>query len=105
MTFIQPKKEKNTFMFVVTALFALLLGGAVCLIVLYNRVVNLTYGVSTMKGEVQRIETETSELKGKLFALLDGNNLMEIAHEEGFVEERKPQYLEAQKPWGFALGR
>jgi hypothetical protein len=66
--------------------------------------VNARHGTSDLKGEYQNIQTESAELKDKIFSLLDTENLENFAQGRALVQEKNPQYLEVahDQKWVFA---
>ena len=76
--------------------------GALRLIVVYNRVVNLEHGIAQMKAGLTKLETENAELKEKVFTLFTTQNIDAFAAERGLVQEKKPRYFTTSDQWVFA---
>ena len=70
---------------------------------LYNNSVNFSHGLSEMKSEFQEVQAANVELKEKIFSVLDSINSKSIAVRHNLVQEKKPQYLEINTQWSYAL--
>lgn len=94
MTIIQPNKTGSYTNIVLAILAGVLTVFSVWLVVLYNRSVNLNHNISDLKAQIKNTETETAELKDRIFTILDTQALSRIAETEGLVKENSPRYLE-----------
>jgi cell division protein FtsL len=95
MTIIQPQ---NKYVLLNRVLACLIIGSvlvAFWLTSLYVRSVNLNHGIAEAKKALGELETSNSEIKDKIFALLDRSRLEEIAAQRGLVKEKNPRYLQA----------
>lgn len=102
MTFIQHHKSNLLQTWMLWVLVALTVVASVWLVYLYNRAVNLKHGISEVQNEIERIQTENSELKEEIFVLLDSDKFREFAAERGLVQERDPRYFELDRKWSLA---
>ncbi len=91
MTYIQPNKNDS----LNKALF-LLIGGVIFasfgLVILYNYIVNLEYGITNMRQEIKKAQTENVELREKTLALFDPENFRKIIKTD-LVQDKNPDYL------------
>ncbi|MDP2598258.1 MAG: hypothetical protein Q8P49_00330 [Candidatus Liptonbacteria bacterium] len=94
MTFIQPNKSNSIFNKILVALIACLVIGVFSLIAIYNSYVNLSHGLSDMRGEFQTVQTENVALQKKIFNLLSSDNAKSLATDGSFVQDKNPAYLE-----------
>ncbi len=99
MTFIQPNKDKSVLnkILVLFVLFTVL--SAVWLVVLYNRVVNLNHGLSSIKSEFSNIQAQNLAIKSKVLDLINSSDPSSIG---GLVQEKNPEYVEVRQTWSFA---
>jgi len=105
MTLVQSK-ERKTFLHLLTViLFAFLFLEAASLVMLYNRVLNMHSVRDEIKLQIQSLETQSSELKDKIFKLTTSGNLKEIAVNMNLVEEKHPEYFEIDRVWGEFVSR
>lgn len=94
MTIIHPHKTSPFINIILALLAGVLVVSSVWLVVLYNRSVNLDHNISSLKAQIKNMETETAELKDRIFTLLDTQALSRIAETEGLVKENSPRYLD-----------
>ena len=85
----------------------MILGGVVLasvmwLIMLYNQTVSWTHAASNMRESIMKIQSESSELKGKVFALFDPERVSQFAAAEGMVADRNQEYAPIIKEWAVA---
>ena len=93
MTIIQPHRHSNTTRFFVF-LLAVFIVGAILFIFEYNAFVGARFAESTLKNDIANLETETADLKSRLYgSLLDPRSLQEAAAGSGLVLEKRPTYL------------
>jgi cell division protein FtsB len=102
MTLIQPIRTNAWLNLILAAFLCLLVVSAVWLVSLYNRSVNVRHATAEMKEEVQRLQTENAELKGRILGILDGQKFEELAAARALVKERDPKYLETNPQWSLA---
>ena len=94
MTIIHPHKTLPFINIIFTILAGILVVSSVWLVFLYNRSVNLDHDISGLKAQIKNTETETAELKDRIFTILDTQALSRIAETEGLVKEGNPKYLD-----------
>jgi cell division protein FtsB len=99
MTLIQPNKQNILLNFILIALILLVTVSVIWLIMLYTKTVSLAHGASTMREELTQLESQNSELKGKMFALLDPGQMEALAASRGMVADRSPEYLPIITAW------
>ena len=75
---------------------AFLLTGAATLIVFYNQTVDARHVAAAEKEEFNRLQTESAEIKEKMFVLLDNHNLETVAQGRQLVKDDRPRYFEAR---------
>lgn len=105
MTLIHPDRQNIFLNLVFFALIALVAAAVIWLILLYNRTVSLTHGISDMRDAVRQIEVKNSELKGRIFALFDPDAVARFVSERGMVADRTPQYSPITSEWVVASQR
>ncbi len=94
MTIIHPHKTLPFINIILTVLAGVLVVFSVWLVILYNRSVNLDHNISSFKAQIKNTETQTAELKDRIFTLFDAQALSHIAETGGLVKENSPRYLE-----------
>ncbi|MBI4087447.1 MAG: hypothetical protein HY434_01295 [Candidatus Liptonbacteria bacterium] len=100
MTFIQPNKNSNIIN--ITVLFflsALLIAGAILLVILYNRFVNFEHGVSGIKLQLKEIQAQNVEIEDKIFTLIDSSKSESVSLGK-LIPDKNPKYFEAK--WSYA---
>ena len=102
MTVFRPVSQSTVLNTILIGLIVLACAGAVTLIVLYNRMVNLNHGIADLGRSIKTIQAENAEIKDALFAEFSTGNLDRIAVERDLVEDRKPQYLTVAPQWSLA---
>ncbi len=75
---------------------------AIWLVVLYNRMVNVTHGMENARAEIKTLQTQNSELQERIFTLFDNRNLLKLAEEKSLIKDRNPQYFEVDRQWSLA---
>lgn len=101
MTFIQPNRDSSLSNKILVILILCLVFGTLWLIVLYNKYVNFSHGLSQMRSEFKEIQAQNAELKEKIFNLVDISNL-EKFNGSNFIQDKNPQYLEIDSKWSYA---
>lgn len=94
MTIINPVSKFNSF-YIAFALFVLL-ATAVFYVYEYNAAVPLRHGIKSLEKEIIGLESVDSELKSRLYDLLDPGNLENLAGSRRLVFEKNPAYLNLQ---------
>lgn len=94
MTIIQPNKYRDIkrlgFL-----LGAILIVAFFAMMALYLHTVGLRHDVARARATLEERAVENAELKNQYYAVVDAENLLELAKERGFVQDRNPQ-------WAFA---
>ena len=96
MTFIQPNKTSPFINKILTMLIVALILASFLLVILYNRVVNLSHGITELDLEIKKTQTDMAELKDKIFHAFNTAIQGEIAKNRELVKENNPQYLETR---------
>lgn len=77
--------------------------GSFWLVVIYNNIVDLRHDISSAKADFDALQAQNSELRSRVFALLDVSDLKESSL--GLVQDKNPEYLEINSKWSFASER
>ncbi|HEY5220836.1 MAG TPA: hypothetical protein VIJ29_01640 [Candidatus Paceibacterota bacterium] len=102
MTFIQPTKAINLLNAIIALLVVALLGGTFWLVVAYNKTVDLSQDVVSMKAQLQTIGAENTALNNQVLGTLGGANFASLAAADGLVQDKNPQYFTADQQWPIA---
>ena len=94
MTIIQPVSKYNSFHIAIILFFLLITAGLY--VYQYNAAVVLRHKIRILEKEIIGLESMDSELKSGVYALIDPNNLENLADKSGLVFEKKPDYLNLQ---------
>lgn len=95
MTIIRPQRTTASLSLIIGLLVGALFVSSIFLIVLYNRLVNLNHAITRASTELKDIQLNIAELHDKTFSLFNKEYLEEFARGRGLVEDRTPQYLQA----------
>ena len=93
MTIIQPAKNKIRISFIILLIIIFLMAGVY--IYGYNRVVSLSYRISSLEKAISNYQNLNSDLKSQYYQLTDPARLEELAKENGLIMDQRPQYLGA----------
>ncbi len=102
MTIIQPDRQSVLLNRLLFALVALIIVSALSLVWLYVRLVNINHNLASARTDLVQVETQSAELKEKIFGLLSGDKLQALAQAKGLVQDKDPQYLQASPSWSLA---
>lgn len=102
MTFIQPKKSKSFLNKAIIILATCLILGVIWLVVVYNRFVNLSHGISGTRADFQSLESQNAELKDQIIELIDSANSGNIVSKNNLVQDKNPKYFEVASQWSYA---
>ncbi len=91
MTIIQPAKNKIRISFIILLIIIFLMAGVY--IYGYNRVVSLSYRISSLEKAISNYQNLNSDLKSQYYQLTDPARLEELAKENGLILDQQPQYL------------
>lgn len=83
-------------------LMACILGAALVLMVMYNRLINTEGRIALVTEQINRLQAENSDLQDKTVGLFSSEVLEQIARDRGYVKERTPRYVTVSTPWLFA---
>lgn len=101
MTFIQPNKEKNSFNKAAAILVVCLIFAVVWLVMIYNRFVNVSHGISQAKADFQTVQAENAELKDRIIKLTDSINSGNTVAKNNLIREKNPAYFEIASQWSY----
>lgn len=99
MTILQPHKKITLLTKLLIVLAIPLALEVVSLVILSNQTVNLRHEVSKMNSEIQRAENDNAEIRDKISALFDNQNLEDFSAKRALVQEKNPEYLELNQKW------
>lgn len=102
MTFIQPTQHKNIWNILLVVLAIAVFSGTFWLVIAYNKVVNLSHDISSMKAQLDSIGAQNTARSNAMIATLSGNNLAHVAGAETLVQEKTPEYFQLDKKWPIA---
>ena len=102
MTFIQPTKHINVLNAVIVLLVVALLGGTFWLVIAYNKTVDLSQDIVSIKAQLQTVGAQDTALNNKVLATLGGANFTSLATADGLVQDKNPQYFTVDQQWPIA---
>jgi hypothetical protein len=97
----KEKKIKKFPLLIILGSFASLVLGVIFLINTYAEAVDLKHGISELKLNLQKVESENILLKEKYFSLFEEAKVDQFASAKGLIKDEKPQYVE-QSRWELA---
>ena len=97
MTIIEPKNNKIRLNFIYTLIIGLVLAGALLSVFAYNQSVSLTHRLSETTKSIESLRVSNADLKNSLYAILDLQNIDQLADQLGLIQERKPDYLSVNR--------
>ncbi len=102
MTFIQPTKPINILNAVIALLVVALLGGTFWLVIAYNKTVDLSQDIVSVKAQLQSIGAENTARNNQVLATLGGADFTSLAAADGLVQDKNPQYFMIDQQWPIA---
>jgi hypothetical protein len=102
MTFIQPTKNINILNATLALLVIALLGGTFWLVIAYNKTVDLSQNIVSLKAQLQTIGAQNTALNNKVLDTLGGADFTALASADGLVQDKSPQYFTADQQWPLA---
>jgi len=105
MTIIRPDRSQAFLTKVLVAVFGACLIALASLVGSYVHLLNLKHSLSDLTVQAQEVKTQSSELKDKTFAMLNGDKLGELALARGLIQDRAPEYLTTNSQWLTAASR
>ncbi|MEN9341977.1 MAG: hypothetical protein RIQ54_233 [Candidatus Parcubacteria bacterium] len=100
MVFTPFQEKVKKIFFVLFGFFAVLICcEAILLVTLYNDSVNIRHEISRLRSEKSVLESQNSEIKDAVFAILDSASVESFAVSHGMVKEATPSYLRVDFPW------
>lgn len=71
-----------------------ILGGTFWLVVAYNKTVDLSQDIVSIKSQINTIGANTTSLNNNIISTLGETNFQSIALQDGLVEDKNPQYYQ-----------
>ena len=102
MTFIQPTKHLNILNAVIVLLVVALLGGTFWLVIAYNKTVDLSHDIISIKAQLESVGAQNTTLNNQVLATLGGANFTSLATADGLVQDKNPQYFTVDQQWPIA---
>lgn len=96
MTLIKPKNKKLWLLTLVTGLALLLV--SLTNVFVYNKIVNLQHSIASRGEEIQELRLINTDLKNKLYKVLDVKKLSEALKEGRLVKVKNLEYLQINEP-------
>jgi len=97
----KEKKINKLPLLIILGSFLSLVFGVIFLINTYAETVDLKHGISELKSNLQKVESENILLKEKYFSLFEEVKVEQFASAKGLIKDEKPQYVE-QARWELA---
>ncbi len=102
MTFIQPTKHINILNAVIALLVVALLGGTFLLVIAYNKTVDLSHNIISLKAKLDAVGAQNTALSNQVLATLGGADFQSLASADGLVQDKNPQYFTTDNQWPIA---
>jgi hypothetical protein len=102
MTFIQPTKHINILNACIALLVVALLGGTFWLVIAYNKTVDLSQDIVSIKSQLQSVGAQNTALNNQALATLGGADFTALAAADGLVQDKNPQYFTVDQQWPIA---
>lgn len=87
---------------VIALLVFALLGGTFWLVIAYNKTVDLSHDIVSMKAQLETVGAENTALNNQVLATLGGANFTALAASDGLVQDKNPQYFTSDQQWPIA---
>jgi len=87
---------------VIVLLVVALLGGTFWLVVAYNKTVDLSQDIVSLKSQLQTIGAQNTALNNQVLATLGGADFTSLAAADGLVQDKNPQYFTVDQQWPIA---
>lgn len=97
----KEKRSKKFPILIIFGSFLSLVLGVIFMVNTYVETVDLKHGISELKLNLQRVESESILLKEKYFSIFEESEVNQFVSVKGLVNDEKPQYIE-QSRWGLA---
>ena len=86
----------------IALLVVALLGGTFWLVIAYNKTVDLSHDIISIKAQLQSVGAENTALNNQVLATLGGANFTALAAADGLVQDKNPQYFTSDQQWPIA---
>jgi hypothetical protein len=87
---------------VIALLVVALLGGTFWLVIAYNKTVDLSQDIVSIKAQLQTVGAENTSLNNQVLATLGGADFTSLAAADGLVQDKNPQYFTSDQQWPIA---
>ena len=99
MTIIRPESKRSFLNLAILFLGVVCVSCTVWLVWWYLDLNSLQNSLVRLESELGETQAQGTELKNKVFALLDGANLSALATSRNLVQDREPQYITNTSQW------
>ena len=96
MTFIQPKKHLNLLNVILGMLVITILGGTFWIVVAYNKTVDLSHDIVSLKAQLDTIGANNTALNNNIISTLGETQFQNLAAVDHLVTEKKPEYYQIE---------
>ena len=79
---------------VIAMLVITILGGTFWLVVAYNKTVDLSHDIVSMKAQIDALGASSTALNNTIISTLGGTDFQTVAAADGLVAEKNPQYFQ-----------
>ncbi len=86
----------------IALLVIVLLSGTFGLVIAYNRTVDLSHNIVSLKAKLDSVGAQNTALNNQILTTLGGANFTSLAVADGLVEEKNPQYFTIDQQWPIA---
>ena len=87
---------------IIALLVVALLGGTFWLVIAYNKTVDLSHDIVSLKVQLDSVGAKNTSLNNKVLATLGGADFTSLATANGLVQDKNPQYFMTDKQWPIA---
>ena len=102
MTFIQPTKHINFLNACIALLVVALLGGTFWLVIAYNKTVDLSHNIVSLKTQLESIGAQNTALNNQVLGTFGEAVFTALATADGLVQDKNPQYFTIAQQWPIA---
>jgi hypothetical protein len=102
MTFIQPTKHTNLLNVIIVLLVVALLGGTFWLVIAYNKTVDFSQDITSLKAQTNSIGAQNTLLNNQILATLGDVDSSALATADNLVNDKNPQYFTIDQQWPIA---
>ncbi len=99
MTILKPERTTSQIIYIISGLIGVFALTAIGLITMYAKTVTLEHDIAETQDAIQKLESDTAQVRDKTFAILDATNFETIAAERMLVKDRNPRYVTIDPEW------